>query len=258
MSINMFDKSQSAYVKNRDSFEGLYWPFLAVINYMDNTIEDLIDIYRSRINDYQSRGMKVFASSSFQSHSIPMLKILSEIDRKIPVYFLNTGFHFAESIEYKKQITDWLGLNVIDLGSPITKVQQITSSGELMFTSDPDNCCYMNKTLPMEPVLAGHDVWITGVRKDQNANRQNLGYEAKGKYGITRFHPMLEWSNEMISEYMEREQIPPHPLEAKGYYSIGCEPCTQKPVGMMAGQRGGRWEGMKKTECGLHTELIEQ
>lgn len=225
---------------------------------MSTTIETLVARYTDYIQSYQERGLKLFASSSFQSHSIPMLKILSKIDSNIPVYFLHTGFHFAETLQYKKQITDWLGLTVIDLGSPITKAQQITASGELMFTSDPDNCCYMNKTLPMEPVLAGHDVWITGVRKDQNANRQHLGYEAKGKYGITRFHPMLDWTNDLISEYMEREQIPPHPLEAQGYYSIGCEPCTQKPRGVLASDRGGRWGGMKKTECGLHTELIEQ
>ena len=238
----------------RDSFEP---PFM--VKAIEQNVDRLIALYHSQIKGYQDKNLRIFASSSFQSHSIPMLKILSEAAPEVPVYFLNTGFHFPESIGYKNDIAQWLGLNVIELTSPITKVQQITSDGQLMFASNPDNCCHMNKTLPLEPILASHEVWITGVRRDQNENRRTLGYEAKGKYGIIRFHPMLEWTNDMIAHYMAREGIPLHPLESKGYFSIGCEPCTQKPNGMMAlTDRAGRWSGMKKTECGLHTELIEQ
>lgn len=222
-------------------------------------IRRLENLYAEKIEAYKSQDLKLFASSSFQTHSIPMLKILSEVDNSIPVYFLQTGYHFPETLQYKQQIADWLDLNVIDLTSPIPKTQQMTANGQLMFAQNPDSCCHMNKTLPMEPILASHDVWITGVRKDQNENRSNLDYEAPGKYGTKRFHPMLEWTQEMIDHYIDQHRIPAHPLEAEGYHSIGCEPCTQKPNGMSAiTDRGGRWSGMKKTECGLHTDLIEK
>lgn len=226
---------------------------------MQKEIDALKTFFYEKIQEYRSDKKRVIASSSFQSHSIPMLKLIAEIDASIPVYFLNTGFHFAETLKYKNQIVQWLGLRVIDLSSPIAKSQQITTDGHLMFTQHPDHCCHMNKTLPMEPILAMNDVWITGIRRDQNENRRNMNYEAKGKFGITRFHPMLDWTQDMIDYYMQKENVPMHPLENMGYYSIGCEPCTQKPNGMMAmADRGGRWSGMKKTECGLHTDLIAQ
>ncbi len=225
---------------------------------MSNEIDALKEFYKDNILKYKALGKRIMASSSFQTHSIPMLVILNEIDPSIPIYFLDTGFHFAETIKYKNQISQWLGLNVIDLTSPIPKSQQLNFDGHLMFTQHPDHCCHMNKTLPMDPILAGFDVWITGVRRDQNENRRNMNYEAKGKYGITRFHPMLDWTQELIDHFIEIYKIPAHPLEQKGYYSIGCEPCTQKPNGMsILSDRNGRWAGMKKTECGLHTELVE-
>ncbi|MBI1184734.1 phosphoadenylyl-sulfate reductase [bacterium] len=226
---------------------------------MQEQIAQHIDFFAQKIESYKAQGKRLMASSSFQSHSIPMLKILASIDRDIPVYFLNTGFHFPESIAYKNQIAEWLGLRVLDLYSAIPKVQQLTPDGHLLFAQQPDTCCYLNKTLPMDPILAAYDVWITGVRRDQNENRRQMDYEAKGKYGITRFHPMLDWTVEQITYYMQDENMPPHPLEAEGYHSIGCAPCTQKPSGMSAlSDRGGRWSGMKKTECGLHTDLIEK
>lgn len=196
------------------------------------------------------------ASSSFQWHSIPMLHILGQITPSIPVYFLNTGFHFPETIAYKNQIASLYGLRVIDLVSPIAKSHQIAPNGHLMWAAQPDHCCHMNKTLPMEPILASHDVWITGVRRDQNENRRSMKLEERGKFGILRFHPMLYWSQDMIDHYLLTESIPPHPLEMQGYHSVGCMPCTQKPSGIFGGNREGRWAGLKKTECGLHTDLI--
>ena len=111
----------------------------------------------------------------------------------------------------------------------------------------------------MEPALATHDVWITGVRRDQNANRKNFSYEAAGPHNTLRFHPMLDWNNRMIWKYIKDHDLPRHPLDAQGYVSIGCAPCTQKPdLNADPNDRSGRWKGMKKTECGLHTDLIQQ
>ena len=100
-----------------------------------------------------------------------------------------------------------------------------------------------------------HDIWINGVRADQNANRKSMKSEQKGAHGVTRFHPMLDWDNKMIFKYHAEHNLPSHFLEKKGYLSIGCEPCTRKFD--FENNRDGRWFGMKKTECGLHTDLAE-
>lgn len=223
---------------------------------MDNFIEKEIAIFRDKLGDYKSKELNLFASSSFQTHSIPMLHVLSQIDKTVPVYFLNTGYHFPETLNYRDQITTVFGLKLVNIESPISRIRQRDSLGNLMYTSDPDQCCYFNKTLPMEPVLSENDVWITGVRKDQNANRSNFDYEIKGAHNTLRFHPMLNWSKQMIWHYIKTNNLPRHPLDDKGYISIGCEPCTRKMTFDDIDERQGRWQGMKKTECGLHTELV--
>ncbi|MEZ4985374.1 MAG: phosphoadenosine phosphosulfate reductase family protein [Saprospiraceae bacterium] len=98
-------------------------------------------------------------------------------------------------------------------------------------------------------------MWITGVRRDQNNNRKQFDMEKQGSFQTLRFHPMLDWTNPMIHYYRKVYDLPPHPLEAKGYLSIGCAPCTQAFDLTGQDERAGRWAGMKKTECGLHTDL---
>lgn len=215
-----------------------------------------IEQIRFKINQYNQEGKKLFASSSFQTHSIPMLHILSSIDKSIPIYFINTGFHFPETIEFRDKIADMFNLKLIDLNSIIPKNQQRDENGNLYFTSDPDYCCHLNKVQPMDSVLTLMDVWINGIRKDQNTNRKAMQEEEKTPQGALRYHPMLNWTSKMIFEYTKHHNLPSHPLELKGFLSIGCEPCTRKFS--LEDDRSGRWYGMKKTECGLHTELVEK
>ena len=107
----------------------------------------------------------------------------------------------------------------------------------------------------MDAALRSHDVWINGVRADQSAVRAAMKIEQPAPYNTLRFHPMLDWNAKMIWEYQKEYKLPTHPLEAKGYVSIGCEPCTRKlDPGMQ--EREARWYGLKKVECGLHTELV--
>lgn len=187
-----------------------------------------------------------------------MLHILSRIDDSIPVYFLETGFHFPKTIEYKNRIAQMFGIHVISVQSPVPKTSQRDQRGNLLFTSDPDTCCHLNKVLPLEPVLMSHDVWITGVRKDQTAFRSKLNTEEKGAHGTLRYHPMLNWTAREIWDYQKMYNLPLHPLESEGYLSIGCMPCTRKyeVIGDSDG-RNSRWSGMAKTECGIHTELTK-
>ncbi len=211
---------------------------------------------KNYLERYRSEGKKVFATSSFQTHSIPMLHIISRIDKSIPVFFINTGFHFPETLKFRDKITEQLGLNLVDLHSMVSRNLQMDNNHQFYFTSDPDYCCFINKTQPMEPILGEFDVWMNGIRADQNANRKNMQIEQPAPKDAIRFHPMLDWNMKMIYDYIRKFNLPKHPLENAGYMSIGCEPCTRKMS--LDNDRGGRWFGMNKTECGLHTDLVKK
>ncbi len=212
---------------------------------------------KEKLTEYRDQGKTMFTTSSFQSHSLVLFHMLSRIDKSIPIYFINTGFHFAETVKFRDQIADAFGLNIIDLKSDVPKFMQRDPDGRLLFTSDPDHCCYLNKTQPMDAILMAHDIWINGVRADQSAVRAAMKLEQPAKHGCTRFHPMLDWNSKMIWQYQKEYDLPKHPLEEKGFVSIGCEPCTRKLDPEMQ-EREARWFGLNKIECGLHTDLINK
>lgn len=211
---------------------------------------------KSAIISYKKEGKRMFTTSSFQSHSLVLLHMLSRIDNTIPVVFINTGYHFPETIQFRDDISARFGLKeVVDLHSDVPKFMQKDAEGKLLFTSDPDHCCYLNKTQPVDSLLLRHDIWINGVRADQSATRKAMKTEQPAPHGTIRFHPMLDWTSKMIFEYQKEFDLPKHPMESNGYLSIGCEPCTRKVDPEMI-EREARWYGMNKTECGLHTDLV--
>jgi phosphoadenosine phosphosulfate reductase len=216
---------------------------------------DFISI-QEKIKGYKEAGKTLFTTSSFQTHSIVLLHIISRIDKNIPVYFINTGYHFPETIAYRDLITDLLGINMIDLKSTTPKSLQKDSDNRMFFTSDPDFCCFLNKIQPMESIMRSHDVWINGIRGDQSAVRKAMKVEQPAPHNVLRFHPMLDWTPKMIFDYLKEFNLPKHPLDAQGYSSIGCEPCTRKMDPEMM-EREARWYGLNKVECGLHTELAK-
>lgn len=219
-------------------------------------LADRVEIINGKLRDYHARGLKMFSTSSFQTHSIPLLHVIANSGLDIPVYFLHTGFHFPETLQFRNAVTELLGITVIDVSSPVPKSSQRDSMGKFLYASDPDRCCYLNKVLPLEPVLKSHDVWINGVRRDQTGFRQNLDEESQGAFDTIQYHPILDWTSKMIWEYRKTYDLPEHPLDAKGYLSIGCVPCTRK-FDPERNERGGRWTGLTKEECGIHTEFTK-
>lgn len=211
---------------------------------------------KRKIEEYKKGGKKIFTSSSFQTHSIPLLHIISRIDPAIPVYFLNTGYHFPETFAFRDQVVELLDLNLLDLKPDTPKNMQLDTHGKLLFTSDPDHCCYLNKTQPMEQVLLRFDVWINGIRAEQNSFRSGLKTEELAKHDVIRFHPLIGWSSKDIFNYRKEFNLPEHPLESEGYFSIGCEPCTRK-LDLEMQEREARWYGLNKTECGINSDLVK-
>jgi len=210
-----------------------------------------VELIESVINNFISNGKKVFVSSSFQTHSIPLLHIISEIDRDIPIYFIETGFHFPETIEFRESVIESMKLNVISQKSQIPKSQQLNSEGRFYFTSDTDYCCYLNKVLPLERILINHDVWISGLRADQSVFRENLTKFDNTGFDCIKYMPLIEYTSKELFQYKNLYDLPTHPLEKYGYLSIGCEPCTHKYLS--DSERSSRWHGQNKVECGMHT-----
>lgn len=209
----------------------------------------------NQLISYRDRQLRMFATTSMQSHSIVLLHIISKLDFEIPFFFVNTGFHFPETIIYKEKIAMLLKIRIEDVKPDVPKLLQRDSSGSLLFTTSPDDCCFYNKVQPIEKLMLYFDVWINGVRQEQTEFRKQFQVEQLAKHNTLRFHPMLDWNEKMINEYLDKHQLPRHPLEIKGYHSIGCEPCTRKAIG--DADRNGRWYGLKKAECGINTELLE-
>jgi len=212
---------------------------------------------KNKIQSYRQTELKLFTTSSFQTHSLVLLHIISRIDKTIPVFFINTGYLFPETVAFKDKVAKLFDLNVQNVFPLTPKSMQKDHHGRLLFASDPDYCCFLNKTQPMEPILAEYDVWINGVRADQSEVRKNFKVEEPAPFNCIRFHPMLDWNQKRIYQYLKENNIPPHPLEEKGYFSIGCEPCTRR-IDMNGDAREARWFGLKKTECGLNTDLVSR
>lgn len=215
------------------------------------TINEIVD----QLKRYQASGKKIFVTSSFQTHSIPLLHILKNSEVEFDVLFINTGFHFPETISFKDTIAELLNLKVIDVHSQVPKNIQKDEEGHFYFASDSDYCCYLNKTQPLEPYLQQYNVWITGVRADQSSDRNNMKTEQEAPFNTLRFHPILDWSSKQIYDYRMLYNLPEHPLDKEGYQSIGCAPCTRKFD--ILDDRSARWFGQNKTECGLHKDLIK-
>jgi len=214
------------------------------------------DALEKYICEYKKDRKKYFATCSFQSHSLVLLHMLSRIDSHIPVFFIDTGYHFPETIKFREEVIEAFGLSkLINLRSSMPKSMQMDSTGRLLYTSDTDHCCYINKTEPINSVLRSHDVWINGVRKDQSVFRSTLTETQAAPHDSIRLHPMLDWDSRQIFLYRKEFNLPKHPLDENGYLSIGCEPCTRR-VDPELQERESRWYGLNKSECGLHTELI--
>ena len=197
-----------------------------------------------------SLGKSVCLSSSFQTQSIPLLHIVSRSEKRIPILFIDTGFHFPETYHYINELVDLLDLNVVSVKPEISKLQQLNGPQGFYYNTEPDRCCEMNKVQPLDTALQDYDIWITGVRKDQTAHRKSLQEEERIGENLTKYHPMLEWTAQDIFRYISSYDLPKHPLYAKGYLSVGCVPCTRSVTDESG--RDGRWYGSAKKECGIH------
>lgn len=187
---------------------------------------------------------RVMLTSSFAATSAFLLHVFSRVAPQQPVLFIDTGFHFPQTLEYKKKLTELYGLNVIDVKAEDWK-HEFTVKDET-WKKDPDFCCSINKVEPLYAIKNNYDVWASGLMNWQTSHRSTLDiFEVRG--GIIKFYPLIDVTREQRDAYIKEHELPFHPLVALGYSSIGCTHCT------VAGtDRSGRWNNSPKTECGLH------
>ncbi|HQT88557.1 MAG TPA: phosphoadenylyl-sulfate reductase [Acidiphilium sp.] len=188
--------------------------------------------------------------SSFGTESAVLLHLLSTIDRAVPVLFLDTGKLFPDSIAYRDALTTRLRLTNIQSLRPDPAHLRRFDPDHRLAASDPDLCCAIRKTMPLDAALTLYAAWITGRKRTQSDTRATITAAEPSPDGRTIFNPLHDWTRADIEHYFRAHALPRHPLEAEGFASIGCVPCTRR---IMPGEspRAGRWSGTPKTECGI-------
>ena len=200
---------------------------------------------------------RIAMTSSFSPESGVLLHLVSRIDPAVPVLFLETGYHFPETLEYKEALIQLMGLkNVIDLkADPKRKADVVVQYEGVPYEKNPDLCCQINKVDPLDLALKEFDAWLSGIRRHQTDFRKSVrifeGYK-RGTTELFKISPLANLTSQELWWYLKEHNIPKHPLYEKGYLSVGCWPCT-RPVQEGDDERSGRWAGKTKTECGIHT-----
>lgn len=201
----------------------------------------------------------VCLTCSFQAEDVLLTRLALELDAQIPVLFLDTGYHFREVYEYSDEIARAWNLNLVNLLPEKTVAEQEAEFGKL-YQSAPDQCCKLRKVEPLFKAVSEYRVWITGLRREQAKSRTALEessiFHLPGGKQVLKLAPLAGWTTRDVWYACEQLGIPLLPLYARGYSSIGCEPCTTLPLDPND-PRSGRWSG-HKVECGIHIEAAPQ
>ena len=194
-------------------------------------------------------------TSSFQAEDVVVLDLVRALLPRIPVLFLETGYHFPETLAYRDQMAAAWDLNLINVLPERTVAEQESAFG-ILYQTAPDRCCGMRKVEPLFRSLAPYDTWVTGLRRQQSKSRANLAtaesFTLPTGQVLAKLSPLADWTTRDVWQYAESRSIPLLPLYEKGYTSIGCAPCTSLPFDP-DDPRSGRWSG-RKLECGIHIQ----
>jgi phosphoadenosine phosphosulfate reductase len=193
-------------------------------------------------------------ATAFGPEGCAILHMLSEIEPRVRVFNLDTGYQFAETLALRDRIAEQYGIEVELIRPDTTVAEYEATHGGPLYGTDPDRCCRDRKILPLRRAVAGYDAWISSIRADQSAHRAKaevVGWDAK--FGLVKINPLLTWSHRDVWAYVVANKVPYNPLHDQGYPSIGCWPCTRAVAVGETDERAGRWAGQAKSECGLHS-----
>ncbi len=195
-------------------------------------------------------GDRIIATQSMANTSLSTL--IATIAPGIPVVFVDTGYHFPETMDTLERVRRRTGLTVVTVSSPLSVEEQNERFGPDLWNRDPDLCCSLRKVQPLEDVLAGSEAWLTGLRRGSSDTRHDARQIAfDSTRNVVKISPLLDWSDADLAIFTAENAVDVCALMAQGYPSVGCRPCT-RPVAPGEDPRAGRWSGFDKTECGIH------
>jgi phosphoadenosine phosphosulfate reductase len=206
--------------------------------------EDLL-----RWTDENFGGTYVVASNM---QDAVLVDLAAKVRPGVDVLFLDTGYHFVETVGTRDAVEAVYDINVVNVTPENSVAKQDELFGKDLFAREPSECCRMRKVEPLSAALRGYSAWVTGIRRVEAPTRANAPLISWDKaFGLVKINPIATWSDEDMQNYIDANDVLVNPLVFEGYPSIGCAPCTAKPV-EGADPRSGRWAGLTKTECGLH------
>jgi len=201
-----------------------------------------------------NQSTQLCLTSSFQAEDMVVADVLRKRAPDVPVLFLDTGYHFAQTYEYRDRMTQQWSLNLVNV-LPVATVEEQESAFGTLYRSEPTRCCQLRKVEPLMRALEPFDIWFTGLRREQSPTRKNLKkvelHRLRTGKTLWKVSLLADWNWEQVWQYVNANEIPPLPQYEEGYLSIGCQPCTALPSDPN-NPRSGRWGGTK-LECGIHT-----
>lgn len=227
---------------------------------LDGRLKSLNRVYEGKSAiDVLGYGLKNLGNtalvSSFGAESVVLLHMAAQIDADVPVLFIDTEMLFPETLTYQRDVAQSLGLSNVQIISATREAVFERDNENLLHLHDPDACCSLRKTEPLENALRGFDTWISGRKRFQGGQRAALEYfeieRPMGRLSRTKINPLAHWDSDDLRSYITDHKLPRHPLVAKGFPSVGCTPCTTR-VTTGEDPRAGRWRDQNKTECGIH------
>ena len=209
---------------------------------------DPAEVIARVLADHPRRAATV---SSFGAESVVLLHLLSMVDRTAPVLFLDTEMLFPATLAYQREVAERLGLTGVEVIRPDRARTFMRDPDGDLHRRDPDLCCALRKTEPLDAALRGYTAWITGRKRHQTKGRAALELFEADAEGRLKVNPLASWSTAEVVAHIDRHGLPRHPLVQDGFLSIGCAPCTTR-VAPGEDARAGRWRGRDKDECGIH------
>jgi len=209
------------------------------------------EILRWGVENYFPR---LTMATAFGPEGCLIIHMLAEVEPRVRVFNLDTGYQFAETLKLRDRIAERYGIEVELVGAEASVAEYEAANGGPVYAHDPDRCCGDRKLVPLRRAVVGYDAWISSIRADQSAHRARadvIGPDAK--FGLVKINPLLRWTKRDVWAFIVANDIPYNPLHDQGYPSIGCWPCTRAVTPGEADERAGRWAGQAKTECGLHS-----
>jgi phosphoadenosine phosphosulfate reductase len=215
-----------------------------------------IERAQALITETLGKSSAACVTSSFQTECVALVHLIIQQRPQIPVLFLETGYHFPETLAYRDQMATAWNLNIRNLAAQQSVAEQESQFGILNKTA-PDQCCKLRKVGPLFAGLEGYDTWFTALRREQSPTRANLQevepFKLPSGNTLQKVSPLADWTNREVWSYLNQNNIPILSLYDLGYTSIGCQPCTNLPIDP-EDIRSGRWQGKGKLECGIHIQ----